>query len=69
MWEEQYERSKKETEQEVQKHNRQVAQTMDIKFGTNEPTKKVKVRVVASQELTLLGLRTAIYNYLFAKQH
>jgi hypothetical protein len=40
---------------------------MDVKFGTNEPVKDVRVRVIESSGLTLLGLRTAVYNYLFAK--
>lgn len=42
---------------------------MEVKFGTNEPVRQVRVRVIQSADLTLLGLRTAVYNYLFAKQH
>ena len=69
LWKKEVEKQKLEIEQEVQKHNRQVAQNMDVKFGTNEPTKHVRVRYAPSPTglMHIGGLRTALYNYLFAK--
>ena len=44
---------------------------MEIKFSANEITKKVRVRYAPSPTgmMHIGGLRTALYNYLFAKQH
>ena len=44
---------------------------MEVQFGTNEPTKHVRVRYAPSPTgmMHIGGLRTALYNYLFAKQH
>ena len=44
---------------------------METKFSANEITKKVRVRYAPSPTgmMHIGGLRTALYNYLFAKQH
>ena len=44
---------------------------MEIAYSTNEPTRRVRVRYAPglTGQMTLQGLRTALYNYLFAKQH
>jgi len=44
---------------------------METKFSTNEVRKRVRVRYAPSPTglMHIGGLRTAFYNYLFAKQH
>jgi len=44
---------------------------MEVKFGTNETTRRVRTRYAPSPTgmMHIGGLRTALYNYLFAKQH
>lgn len=44
---------------------------MDIKFGTNDVRRRVRTRYAPSPtgNMHIGGLRTALYNYLFAKQH
>lgn len=42
---------------------------METKFSTNEVTRRVRVRYAPSPTgmMHIGGLRTALYNYLFAK--
>ncbi len=44
---------------------------METQFSTNEVTRRVRVRYAPSPTgmMHIGGLRTALYNYLFAKQH
>ena len=44
---------------------------METKFSANEITRRVRVRYAPSPTgmMHIGGLRTALYNYLFAKQH
>jgi glutamyl/glutaminyl-tRNA synthetase len=44
---------------------------METQFSTNEITRRVRVRYAPSPTgmMHIGGLRTALYNYLFAKQH
>ena len=44
---------------------------METKFAANEVKKRVRVRYAPSPTgmMHIGGLRTALYNYLFAKQH
>ena len=44
---------------------------MQTEYGTNEPGKKVRVRYAPSPTglMHIGGLRTFLYNYLFAKIH
>ena len=49
----------------------QQSQSFDVSFETNEPTREVRVRYAPSPtgDLHIGGLRTALYNYLFAKRN
>jgi glutamyl-tRNA synthetase len=44
---------------------------METKYTANEITRRVRVRYAPSPTgmMHIGGLRTALYNYLFAKQH
>ena len=44
---------------------------METQFSTNEVMRRVRVRYAPSPTgmMHIGGLRTALYNYLFAKQH
>ena len=66
-----YERVKKELDQEINKHNRDVLQSFETQYATNEVTRQVRVRYAPSPTgmMHIGGLRTFLYNYLFAKIH
>lgn len=51
--------------------NRDIGKHFDTKYGTNEIRRDVRVRYAPSPtgDLHIGGLRTALYNYLFAKMH
>jgi len=40
---------------------------MEVKFSSNEPTRKVRVRMALDGMLNIGDLRTLLFNYLFAK--
>jgi pantothenate kinase len=66
-----YERVKKEIDQEINQHNRDVLQNFETQYATNEVTRDVRVRYAPSPTgmMHIGGLRTFLYNYLFAKIH
>lgn len=51
--------------------NRDMGKHFETNYGTNEVRRQVRVRYAPSPtgELHIGGLRTALYNYLFAQQH
>ena len=66
-----FERTKREIGNEIDQHNRNVKNTFDSNWSTNEVTRSVRVRYAPSPTgmLHLGGLRTFLYNYLFARMH
>lgn len=56
---------------ELKQYNRDVNQHFDLQQSTNEVRREVRVRYAPSPtgDLHIGGLRTALYNYLFAKAH
>ena len=64
----QYQKMKDDAETEMMRLNREVSKNMEISFETNEPTQKVRVRFTTrTPDLTVEGVRTALYNYVFAR--
>lgn len=55
----------------MENFNRGIARTMDIKYGTSEPDRRVRVRYAPSPTgmMHIGGLRTFLYNYLWARKH
>ena len=66
-----YERVKKEIDQEINQHNRDMLQNFETQYATNEVRREVRVRYAPSPTgmMHIGGLRTFLYNYLFAKIH
>ena len=60
-----------EIEADIANHNRNIAAHMETEYGTNEPRGKVRTRYAPSPTglMHIGGLRTFLYNYLFAKMH
>ena len=60
-----------EIEADIEAHNRNVTTHMDVEYGTNEPGRRVRTRYAPSPTglMHIGGLRTFLYNYLFAKMH
>ncbi len=56
---------------EAQMINRDIGKHFETGYTTNEVTRNVRVRYAPSPtgDLHIGGLRTALYNYLFAKMH
>ena len=71
LQEHKFNKQKKEIEKEVDDFNRGIARTMDIKYATSEPAKRVRVRYAPSPTgmLHIGGLRTFLYNYMWARKH
>jgi len=63
--------NKEEMKQEIRKFHREIEKNFDVSYGTNEVKRNVRVRYAPSPtgELHIGGLRTALYNYLFARMH
>lgn len=55
----------------MRQFNRDIEKNFDVKYSTNEVVREVRVRYAPSPtgDLHIGGLRTALYNYLFAKIH
>lgn len=58
-------------EEDARKFNKELSRSMDVEFSSNEVTRRVRTRYAPSPTglMHIGGLRTALYNYLFAKQH
>lgn len=58
-------------EADARAYNAHINKSMEVKMGTNEVTRRVRTRYAPSPTgmMHIGGLRTALYNYLFAKQH
>lgn len=53
------------------KFNKDLSRNMQMQYSSNEVTRHVRTRYAPSPTglMHIGGLRTALYNYLFAKQH
>ena len=58
-------------EAEIDRYNRDVSKMMRHEYGTNDPSRRVRVRYAPSPTgmMHIGGLRTFLYNYLFARMH
>jgi hypothetical protein len=56
-------------EADARAYNKGISRDMEMKFATNEVTRRVRTRYAPSPTglMHIGGLRTALYNYLFAK--
>ena len=66
-----YLQRKKDTEAEIDDYNRKLAHSTTTHYDVNEPGKRVRVRYAPSPTglMHIGGLRTFLYNYLFARMH
>jgi glutamyl/glutaminyl-tRNA synthetase len=57
--------------EEIRQSNRDLGKHFRAEYGSNEPLSEVRVRYAPSPtgDLHIGGLRTALYNYLFAKMN
>ena len=62
---------KKDIGAEIDAENRKLAQATTTHYDVNEPGKRVRVRYAPSPTglMHIGGLRTFLYNYLFARMH
>lgn len=67
-----YLKRKEEAKSEIEAYNKTLSRSgLEYQLNTNEVTKRVRTRYAPSPTgaMHIGGLRTALYNYLFAKQH
>ena len=66
-----YLKRKEEMQAEINAYNRKLAHSTEVQYDTNEPGREVRVRYAPSPTglMHIGGLRTFLYNYLFAKMH
>ena len=71
MLEKEIQARRKATEDDIRQYNKDVGKMMEVQFSTNEVRRRVRTRYAPSPTglMHIGGLRTALYNYLFAKQH